>query len=275
MTKKKVLQSDGRIQRLKLKKLNNTRDLGGLPAADGRTIKYNRLIRSGRPYKLPEETVNELKDIGVSVVVDLRIELERKEHPSTPLPFAETKFFPLLCTATDYVASDKSMVRLMRAESKRIKKEFGSFDEYMLSMYEKLLFLPESKQSLSAFLRTLVEADGCVMWNCSAGKDRTGVCAMLIEGILGVSEDLIVLDYTMSETFQRKKRTWQKIGLWIMPIPAKLRSILITMMKAKRRYIYHVMQTLDERYGGITEYCKAELGLTESDVNLLKAKYLE
>lgn len=50
-----------RIQRLNLKKLDNTRDLGGMPTKDGRKIKRGKLIRSGRLYKLPAQTIDALK----------------------------------------------------------------------------------------------------------------------------------------------------------------------------------------------------------------------
>ena len=54
------------IKRLKLKKLNNTRDIGGLPTSDGREIKRGKLIRSGKLSDLPACTINAIKKIGVT-----------------------------------------------------------------------------------------------------------------------------------------------------------------------------------------------------------------
>ncbi len=34
------------------------------------------------------------------------------------------------------------------------------------------------------------------------------------------------------------------------------------------------MDELKLRYGGIVEYCKAELGVTDADIQILKDKYL-
>ncbi len=59
--------------RLKLKKLRNTRDLGGIATADGRVIKKGKLIRSGRLFALPKSTVEKLKSIGLTTVIDLRV----------------------------------------------------------------------------------------------------------------------------------------------------------------------------------------------------------
>lgn len=71
------------VKRLKLKKLNNTRDLGGIKTSDGRKVKSGKLIRSGKLTDLPESTVDKLKQTGLTTVIDLRIETERAENPDT------------------------------------------------------------------------------------------------------------------------------------------------------------------------------------------------
>lgn len=263
------------IVRLKLKKLNNTRDLGGLPTKDGKTVKYNRLIRSGRLYDLPEGTVNYLKRTGLTTVIDLRIDQEQAEHPDTVIDGAVYYWLPLLCTATPGITREKTMKKTMVTESKRIKSEFGSVDNYMIDMYKKILYNGQSRDTLKKFFRLVVESEGCVLWHCSGGKDRAGICAMLIESLLGVSDEVIVLDYVSSQRFQRRKYTWSKLGLWIAPVSRQFRKILFAMMNAKKKYILALMEDVEYRYGSITEYCKKELDITEEDIALLKAKYLE
>ena len=155
------------ISTLRLKKLNNTRDLGGLPTKDGKLVKYGKLIRSGKLSKLPEKTVARLRKIGVTKVVDLRIDTECGEYPDTMIPGAEYVRLPLLCTATAGITHDRSMRRLMTKESKRIKEEFGSADNYMIAMYESILFQKEPQQKLAEFLHILIKEEGCVLWHCS------------------------------------------------------------------------------------------------------------
>ena len=69
------------IRRMPLRKLFNTRDLGGLPTGDGRKIRHKKLIRSGKLYKIPKSTVDALKKAGVKTVIDLRIFTESEQHP--------------------------------------------------------------------------------------------------------------------------------------------------------------------------------------------------
>ena len=48
-------------------------------------------------------------------------------------------------------------------------------------------------------LTVLVEHDSYpAVFHCSAGKDRTGILAAIVLGLLGVPDDVIVADYTLS-----------------------------------------------------------------------------
>ena len=193
------------IRRMPLKKLFNTRDLGGLPAADGKTIKYGKLIRSGKLYKLPKKTVEALKAYGVTTVIDLRIFTEQEEAPDTLWDGVKYVHLPILCTATPGITREKSMRRTMVLESKRIKKEFGSATRYMEEMYCSILLNEEPQNYLKQALRLIIENENCVLWHCSGGKDRAGIVSMLVESLLGVSEDVIIADYVASLRFQRCK----------------------------------------------------------------------
>ena len=265
-----------RIERLKLKRLSNTRDLGGFPAADGKKIRSGKLIRSGRLYKVPQSTVQALQNIGVSTIVDMRIERERLEYPCTPIPGARHINLPLICAATTGITSEKSMASTMLKESKRIKTEFGNADNYMKSVYEIILFSPESQQMLKEFLDLVRDEEGTILWHCNAGKDRTGISAMLLEFLLGVDEDLIIEDYCISEKyFQPSMRRAQRFGLFIAPIPLQFKRILYALMAAKPEYIISAIETIKERHGTVIDYCKEALGVTDEDIKILRDKYLE
>ncbi len=259
---------------MNLKGLPNTRDLGGLPTTDGGTIVKGRLIRSGKLYKLPEETVKALRDYGVTTILDLRIFTECDETPDTLWNEADYYHLPILCTATPGITREKSMRKTMSIESKRIKSEFGNADNYMVEMYRSILFSEEPKRHLKDILRLIIDSEGCILWHCSAGKDRAGIVAMLVESLLGVDEKIIVQDYTMSKQFLRRKFFWNKFGLHIVPIKRRFRKILMAMMEAKPEYLLVPIADIKEKYGSVKEYCKAELGVTDADVDKLREKYV-
>lgn len=259
---------------MQLGKLPNTRDLGGLPAADGRKIASGKLIRSGKLYKLPQKTVNALKKLGVTTVVDLRIFTEIEEHPDTLWDGVNYVHLPLLCTATAGITREKSMKHTMIVESKRIKNEFGSGEKYMEEMYCSILLSEEPKKYLSELLRLIIDCDGALLWHCSSGKDRAGIAAMLIESLLGVSEEVILADYSASKRFMKGKFLLNKTGLLLAPCSIRLKKMLNVMMAVKPQFLIAAMDAVKEKYGDIVNYCKQELGITDEDIEKLRSKYL-
>lgn len=262
------------IKRLKLKKLDNTRDLGGIPTSDGRTIRYKKLIRSGRLYKLPDKTVAALKDLGLTTILDLRIFTEREQCPDTVIEGVKYIHLPVLCTATPGITREKSMTRTMAIESRRIKKEFGNADNYMLAMYKMMLFSEEPISLLKQCLRLIIDNDGCILWHCSGGKDRAGIISMLVESLLGVDEKVIIEDYAASHNFQRNKYFWNRFGLIVAPLYPRFKKILFGMMAAKPIYMTTTLDYIKSKFGSVTEYCKQVLDVTDDDIKTLKQKYL-
>ena len=62
--------------------LRNTRDLGGMPTADGRTIAPAKLLRSGALHKASEQDLARLVgDYDLAGVIDFRTQLERDKEP--------------------------------------------------------------------------------------------------------------------------------------------------------------------------------------------------
>lgn len=263
-----------RITKLKLKKLSNTRDLGGMPCAGGK-IKSGLLFRSGKLYKLPEKTLRYFCSRGVKYVLDMRIDTEVGEYPDTLWSGAEYLRLPLTCTATPDITRDRRMRDTMMTEGARIKREFGDGDNYMMKTYDEILFSPQSAKTLKRFFIILRDADAPVIWHCSGGKDRAGLAAMLLEGILGVPDDVIIADFTASEKFQRRKRFFQKFALFIAPAKHSLKVILFAMMRAPEKYILHALEKIRADYGSVEGYALNALGLEQSDIAVIRDKYIE
>ena len=166
------------FNRIKLKKLTNTRDLGGMKTSDGRIIREGKLVRSGKLSKLPKSSVRALRDYGVSTIVDLRIENERYASPDTEIEGCKYIHNPIICVPTFgitgeydiFTASQKESARASK-EGDRIKREFGTADNYMIQTYRSIIFDEGAKEGLRKFLRLVIEEDGCILWHCASGKD--------------------------------------------------------------------------------------------------------
>ena len=61
--------------------------------------------------------------------------------------------------------------------------------------------LLENKTAIKETFEILAEAKGCTIFHCTAGKDRTGIIAMLILGLSGVSRKDIIANYEVTYTY--------------------------------------------------------------------------
>lgn len=158
------------------------------------------------------------------------------------------------------------MAKIMFRESRRIKNEFADVDEYMASVYENILFSDDTRAALRVFFDKIFNAEGCIYFHCAGGKDRAGLCAMLIEYLLGVDKELMIDDYMYSKKSGKTKRHWSKFGLTVLPFPRRFRAILFGMMNAKENYIQSAIDSIDSRYGSIDKYFVEALGISEENI---------
>src|SRR5206468_7178285 len=77
--------------------------------------------------------------------------------------------------------------------------------EEMAQAYERLLeeFAPTFGEVVA---HAAVPTNHPMVFHCTAGKDRTGLMAMLLLGALGVSDDDIVADYELTTHYRSNKR---------------------------------------------------------------------
>lgn len=263
------------IEKIRLKKTKNMRDMGGFIAEDGRKLKYALLIRSGRLSKLPTKTVEALLSMNIGTVIDLRTEREIAEHPPTILNGATYYYLYLPGVAHPELSKSRHMAREIYAQSRRVKRDFGTPENYMVEMYKHIVFDPECRQKLKTVFDILLNEQKCVLFHCNSGTDRTGIISMLIESILGMDKQTIIDDYMASRIIQRRRRYWQRVGLIIVPVPLHFKRLLFWQMLPKPQYMLRLIDEIEGRYGSVINYVKEELGVTDEQIQLLKNKYLE
>lgn len=141
----------------------NMRDLGGLPC-DGGTVKYGKIIRGGAVYTGDTETVRILHDeVGVRAELDL---LGGHLENTTSVIGSDVDFCCPASDGTNWIYYDIS------------KKA---------SMREAFRFIFDS-----------VKRNRMLYYHCQQGADRTGTLSVLIEGLLGVPQNQIDVDYELT-----------------------------------------------------------------------------
>lgn len=188
---------------VKLRGVSNARDLGGMPAADGKRIARRRLVRSSELHDAtPEDIQQLLKMHAVDCVIDFRTDAERKHEPD-PMPLmrgVEDIHLPVFTQEAIGITSGGNPMKDMRAMMEYAGKPFEMISE----LYEKSVLGEPGKKAYTAFFDTLLhEPKGATLWHCTQGKDRTGIGAILVEYVLGVPMEYIRDDYLATNLFVR------------------------------------------------------------------------
>ncbi len=162
---------------------HNIRDLGGYPTPAGLT-RWRQVLRADGLHRMDAAGVDQLHALGVRTVIDLRRDHELKAQPNP------TRAHPEI----DYVhVSLFDQLDIAEAAAPRDGRV-----NVLLGLY--CLALAERGEAIRTILTAIAEADGLVLFHCTAGKDRTGVIAALLLALVGVPRDEIVADYAMTKT---------------------------------------------------------------------------
>lgn len=144
--------------------VRNGRDLGGYKGLDGKTVVYHKLIRGGGIHgsRTSSSGKNEMLAEGIRAEVDLR---EAKYVPSSSP----------LGSSVDFYAP-----------------EFDS------GYNEMIKYNPEKTKATFMWVVQKLREGKPVYFHCAAGRDRTATLAVLLEGVLGVSESDMAKDYELT-----------------------------------------------------------------------------
>lgn len=180
----------------------------------------------------------------------------------------------LLNAATLGVTFEKDLKQSLKSNGDEILAQFGTPDEYMVKIYDDILFDKTSQENLKAALKINIEANGCVLFHCTGGKDRAGVLAMLVESLLGVNEETILLDYTSTGIFQRRRNAMFRWFSVFITLSGKTKKMLMEFLKTNPKHLGGAIAKIKENYGSVIEYCKTALEIIDEDILALRAKYL-
>lgn len=227
------------MKRLFINEVTNMRDLGGYSTNDGKVTNYNKFIRSNFFDKLSEENENILLENNINTVIDLRNkkEVERKKHP--------------LCNNRFNYYN----VQLKGGKAPDDEKDVSNGYMDILEDYDNM------KEVFSIILNN----DNGIIFNCNAGKDRTGIVAMLLLLIANVNDDDIIADYQVSYTYLRK--VIRNIHKNNPDLPAFLGG-------SKLEYMEETLEKFYKKYHSIYEYMN-KLGFTNEQVETIKQRIVD
>jgi protein tyrosine/serine phosphatase len=162
----------------------NFRDLGGLPTRDGGTTRAGVMFRADALHHLEPHDVDVLIELGMRTVIDLRSLVELERSGRGPLEQTDIGWMHAPLSHGDAAAGNALPPALAEGDLGR---------HYATSLDERTETLAEVITHLST--RDHLPAT----FHCTAGKDRTGMVAALVLSLVGVPDELIVEDYTLTD----------------------------------------------------------------------------
>ncbi|MBR4587414.1 MAG: tyrosine-protein phosphatase [Lachnospiraceae bacterium] len=260
--------------------LKNVRQLGGLTGVGGRKIKQDLLIRAQNLSRIEDSGISLLRQYDVKLIADLRMSFERDREPDRMIPGAEYVRYPIfdevmlgdvmsnLGSKSPGGGGDLLAAAISMAEDKEMQN-------YMEIMYTSTVQSPYSMKMYSAFLKDILKREGgCVLWHCTAGKDRAGLAAVFILSILGVSRQDILDDYMLTNVAYSDMTGALLMKADELGADQRVKDTLMAMSGVCEKYMIEALDLIDEEYGGMDKYISDRLLITEEEKELFRKYYL-
>jgi len=262
----------GTLRSLGLVGAPNARDLGGLPVADGRTVRPGQVFRSPALGRLTDEDVAAMAALGLTDLLDLRHGSEIDIAPPDRLPagiqVAHIPVFDPAHPVFTYVSGVLLGHDLSRYAGLAVEGTPGA----MLGIYRWFVSAPAARAAFGTALRRIAAASGPLMYHCSAGKDRTGWLSAVLLGALGADHATIFEDYVLTNEV-----TATEIAKLVDALNARKgvpAEVLQPVLDAAPEYLEASFAQMEAEYGTLDGYLRDGLGLDEPDLAALRDRLL-
>lgn len=233
--------------RLPLTAVENCRELGGYATVNGEQTAWHTFLRSSDLTHMTVEDITFLEQYGVKHVIDLRSEEELLQMPN---PFATTPFV--------------NYYHIPLIEGKVSNLALAQTTFTMGHMYTQML---KESPGIAKVLMAMAQQEGVTLFHCSAGKDRTGVIAMLLLALAGVDKKDIISNYEV--TYSNLVNMREKYA----DMRDKYPNVQAEMMYSKPEYIEEAYEYITVHHDTVEQYL-LHIGVTADAIKALKTRFI-
>lgn len=236
-----------------LQTAHNFRDLGGYPTRDGRVTRWGVAYRADALYSLSDDDWTQLRSRQIAHVVDLRseMELETRGRLRGDIHGVTVHHYPVL----DVPWADDDTPDLDTAY------------EFLLWAYPEMI--AQGGHRLAAAVETVATVDDPIVFHCAAGKDRTGLVAMLILGSIGVPDDVIIADFELSNEGLARLRKWAESH--DSNLMTRLGNAPAAFLEADGRALADLMARWNAEHGSMRNFAR-HLGVSDDALTRLETR---
>lgn len=242
----------------------NFRDVGGYRTADGQTVRWGRLYRSGSLGNLTAGGMTTLQGLGIRAIIDLRMTGERRRDMSNWLPRSGLGYY-----TRDYTlgGDERALAAGHMDLGKATPEAIGAM---MLTGYRTM---PRelAPQYRELFARLMAPGKGAVVVNCTAGKDRTGIATALVLTALGVPYATVREDFLLSNNAPGMNSLQAALSPQYAALPPEL---VRRMIGVEGEWLDAAFAQLTQDYGSVDGYLEKELGVGPREKAALRRRLL-
>lgn len=247
--------------------IHNFRDYGGY-RADGGSVRKGLLYRSGQHVGATDADLAALATLDIRTVIDLRGISERAANP---------------CRrhqgwSGEVIAHDgetTSSPPHMDIGSEVTTAQYAR--DRMMGVYTRMPANPAMQAMFGRYLNALTDRDGASLVHCFAGKDRTGIAAMLLLHILGASEDDQYGEFLLTNS----SPTLHILRAQSVPgIEARLGRTLDeesvrALLEVHEDYLTRFRETASEMAGSLDGWLASKVGVDDALRDRLRQRFVE
>ena len=247
---------------------NNFRELGGYRADEGKTVKWGQIYRGFPTGRLTTEADRaRLDGLGLRLILDLRSGVEAAKLPDYVPDGAR---LVQICGLRDATGQE---IDFSPNDIQRLVQNAPAGTNLTQLIYRQML---TGNKAFKELFRALEAGETPILFHCTAGKDRTGVAAMLILLALGASDETICADYARTNLCRAAEieKAMADHAAEIAADPAQ-RMRWQSSAGVDPETAPFVLRTIRQDYGSAESYLEAEYGLTPARLMRLRRMYLE
>ncbi|WP_042463190.1 tyrosine-protein phosphatase [Neobacillus dielmonensis] len=245
----------------------NFRDMGGLATIDGRKVKKGILFRAAELTALTAEDISFIETLQLKRVFDYRRQKEAERKPDPPLGSVVLERIAAI--------SEENIASNMAGNNDGFHTDYyRQFTvERFLKIYTEMPIRNPSYKRVMALLKS-PEENLPLVHHCTAGRDRTGVGAMLILLTMGVPYETVLDDYLLSNLTlaERYETTFEKVQKFFTPEEYKQFTDAFPL---REDYLHAAYNAIISNYGDFDSYIAEEFGIAEKDRENIKNYCLE
>jgi len=144
----------------------------------------------------------------------------------------------------------------------------------MHDVYRGFVRHPGARAAFATLLTRLATAEDPLVFHCTAGKDRTGWASVLLLGICGVADDVLLDDYLATNRISSRTRE-KYLGLVREHLGEDKVEVYERVMVADERYLAAAYDAVTSDFGSIAGYLGSGLGLGDHTLDALRARLVE